>query len=533
MHSFTAAGETTWTATSWGRRTSTGSTRNALMKQEIHYKARQRVLKEQYRPKILLSEQSFKVLPKPQTYIDQARQRYLRRTASATALTPSSHSGNLTNWSFKQASRPKPTPQTLANATISPNQSIALPDWLRERKDFAQTVKRMRTLLATTPAEICEREASKRSPEEKQTLLQYLGQLEFFTNLPSQVLSDVADKMRTFSYEKGNFLTQQGEKGDCMFVLASGNVEVLIDSKRIAEFTACHVIGEAALQLDVPRTASVAALTSVTALRLSRLDFESTLSVFKKKERRFAVDFLSAGSVLGRLGLAKLQRLSTILISTSFSPGQVIYDVGNISQSFYILREGQVVIEAYATVEDTLRTPVNTHAWRLRQVSRKVRVLIRESSPGDVFGLADLPARKGRKTRATAKAPCLCYIINLHQFLELFTERDLEELLLCEDMRLPKMQELVEKAHEDLTVMKEKRRSLLRAYSIADDKFAVREWCMDKKTKRMKGWMTFMRKCMATEVANMQRKVVSTHKSMRLVTSLSQLQALSEVKPKA
>jgi len=189
MHSFTAAGETTWTATSWGRRTSTGSTRNALMKQEIHYKARQRVLKEQYRPKILLSEQSFKVLPKPQTYIDQARQRYLRRTASATALTPSSHSGNLTNWSFKQASRPKPTPQTLANATISPNQSIALPDWLRERKDFAQTVKRMRTLLATTPAEICEREASKRSPEEKQTLLQYLGQLEFFTNLPSQVLA--------------------------------------------------------------------------------------------------------------------------------------------------------------------------------------------------------------------------------------------------------------------------------------------------------------------------------------------------------
>jgi CRP-like cAMP-binding protein len=391
----------------------------------------------------------------------------------------------------------------------------------------------MRTLLATTPAEICERDYSKRSPEEKLTLMQYLSELEFFSNLPNPVLSDVADKMRTFPYEKGSFLTKQGEKGDCMFVLAAGSVEILIDNRRVAEFSACHVIGEAALQLDVPRTASVAATSSVLALRLSRLDFESTLSVFKKKERRSAVDFLSSSSVLSTLGLPKLQRLSTILISTAFTPGQVIFDVGAISQSFYILREGQVTIEAYATVEDSLRTPVNKHAWRLKQVSRKIRVLIRESSPGDVFGLADLPSRKGRKTRATAKSPCFCYIINLHQFLELFTERDLDELLICEDMRLPKMQELVAKAHEDLTVMKEKRKSLLRAYNIADEKFAGRDWAMDQKTKRMKGWMNFMRKCMATEVANMQRKVVSTHKSMRLVSSLSELQALTEVKPKS
>ena len=469
---------------------------------------------------------------KPHTYIQQARLRYLRRTASTSTVNQSYTVGNVTTRSFLRHSLSKTIKPAPDSMDLTREEAISLPKWLHDRKDFVATVKKMKTLLATTPAEICEREANRRSPEEKQTLLQFLTDLEFFEKLPNQVLCDVADKMRTMKFESGSLLTKQGEKGDCMYVLAEGNVDILIDGRKVAEFSAVRVIGEAALQLDVPRTASVAAVSLVTALRLSRLDFESTLSVFKKKERRTAVEFLSTWSVLQSLGLPKLQRLSTILISTSFSTGQVIYDVGDISQSFYILRSGKVNIEAYATIEETMRTPVNTHAWRLRQLSKKVRVLIRESEAGDVFGLADLPARKGRKTRASAKIDCTCYIINLHQFLELFTERDLEELLLCEDMRLPKMQELVDKAHEDLNLMKDKRRALLRAYDIADDKFAVRDWCMDKKTKRMKGWMNFMRNCMQSEVSNMRRKVVSTQKATRVVNSLSELQAISEVKPK-
>ena len=160
-------------------------------------------------------------------------------------------------------------------------------------------------------------------------------------------------------------------------------------------------------------------------------------------------------------------------------------------------------------------------------------MLLKENSSGSVFGLADLPSKKGRRTRASAKGQSVCFIINLHQFLELFTERDLDQLLLCEELRIPKTQELIEKVHEDLELMAKKRKSMLKAYNISDDKFAARDWIVDRKTKRMRGWMQFMRRCMATEVASMHRKVVSTSKTMKLVNSLTALQNLKEAKVKA
>ena len=368
--------ETSASHTSWGRRTSTGSTRAALMKQEIQYQAHQRILKERYRPKILISEPSLSKLKRPQTYIKEARDKYLVKRAAklnTTEETISTRATTLRPASSLQghSSMKKTRSQLSISSDVTPlaDRSIAIPDWLCERKDFQQTIKRMKTSEAMTPAQICEHESGERSPEEKRTLLTFLKELEFFTNLPGAVLGDVSDKMRTFTYDPQSFrnphsVAKQGEKGDCMFVITSGTVFVLIDGKKVADFTGNRVVGEAALQLDVPRTASLLAHTQVVALRLSKIDFESTISVFKKKERRSAVDFLMRESVLNSLGHAKLQRLSSLLISTKFEPGQVVYDVGDVSQSFYIVREGSIDIETYVNIDQTTRWPVDTHSWK-------------------------------------------------------------------------------------------------------------------------------------------------------------------------
>jgi CRP-like cAMP-binding protein len=187
-----------------------------------------------------------------------------------------------------------------------------------------------------------------------------------------------------------------------------------------------------------------------------------------------------AESVLEIFGLAKLQRLSNVIISAKFEEGQVIYEVQDVSQSFYVVREGVVNIEAYVTVEESKRWPVSYHAWQLNQLSRKFRVQLKECKSGDVFGLADLPDKKGRKTRAIAITAATCFIINLHQFLELFTRRDLDQLLHCEELRLPHAHELVEQVHADLNSVVEKRDSMLKAYNLTDDKFMSRDWLVDK-----------------------------------------------------
>ena len=71
---------------------------------------------------------------------------------------------------------------------------------------------------------------------------------------------------------------RQGEEGDAFYAIGSGRVEVLQDGRRIRELGPGGSFGEIALLRDVPRTATVRALTPVRVFRLDREGFHRVVA---------------------------------------------------------------------------------------------------------------------------------------------------------------------------------------------------------------------------------------------------------------
>jgi CRP-like cAMP-binding protein len=81
-------------------------------------------------------------------------------------------------------------------------------------------------------------------------------------------------------YEAGDVIFEQGDVGDCMFVVRSGQVEVVRDGQRIALLGEGQYFGEAALLSGEPRSAAVRAVQASNLLSISKADFKKLLGTF-------------------------------------------------------------------------------------------------------------------------------------------------------------------------------------------------------------------------------------------------------------
>ncbi len=84
----------------------------------------------------------------------------------------------------------------------------------------------------------------------------------------------LAKNCDTVSLAKGERLFNQGDAGDALYIIVDGTASILIsdgeNENTVRECGVDEVIGELALLADTPRSASVEAVTDLTALRLRR-----------------------------------------------------------------------------------------------------------------------------------------------------------------------------------------------------------------------------------------------------------------------
>ena len=89
-----------------------------------------------------------------------------------------------------------------------------------------------------------------------------LARVGLFGSLPGQTLTKLADRMRRDEVAAGSVIVREGEPGDRFYVLLSGVAGVSqseLGGRRVLQ--AGEFFGEVALAMNVPRTASVVAMT--------------------------------------------------------------------------------------------------------------------------------------------------------------------------------------------------------------------------------------------------------------------------------
>lgn len=105
-----------------------------------------------------------------------------------------------------------------------------------------------------------------------------LRQLPAFAALEADDLSEVLAHGAWINLPPGESIIEQGEAGDAFYAIRSGQVEVLEDDAVVSTLGPGAHFGEIALLMDVPRTATVVALTPLRVFRLDRDGFERAVA---------------------------------------------------------------------------------------------------------------------------------------------------------------------------------------------------------------------------------------------------------------
>jgi voltage-gated potassium channel len=103
-----------------------------------------------------------------------------------------------------------------------------------------------------------------------------VAQVPFFQTVGASTIAEVARLLRPRDYPAGAVIVRRGEPGDCMYFIASGEVEIGISPEPL-RLGPGEFFGEIALLTGTPRMATVVAAEACTLLRLDIVEFRELM----------------------------------------------------------------------------------------------------------------------------------------------------------------------------------------------------------------------------------------------------------------
>ena len=108
-------------------------------------------------------------------------------------------------------------------------------------------------------------------------LARLLGHVDLFDGLDPSTLEALADQLEVEYVSAGSTIVEEGEAGDCLYIVDSGRLRVskMVDGSEIVlrELSRADVVGEMALLDDRPRSATVRAVRDSRIYRLGASSF--------------------------------------------------------------------------------------------------------------------------------------------------------------------------------------------------------------------------------------------------------------------
>uniref|UniRef100_T1K6W5 cGMP-dependent protein kinase n=1 Tax=Tetranychus urticae TaxID=32264 RepID=T1K6W5_TETUR len=219
----------------------------------------------------------------------------------------------------------------------------------------------------------------------------------------------IVDAMYDKTFEKNDFLCEQGAYGTHLFVTASGSFQVIANGRPVKTIGPGKVIGELAILYNCTRTASVQALTKSGVWVLDRKVFQAIMinTSHNKRERYRA--FLKSVPLLQSLDEELIARIVDVI--ELFPEGNYICRQGYHGDSFYIVANGSVRVTQEIPIKDS---------------KVKEEKILRTLKKGDYFGEQALLSGGNLRTANVISEECECLVLDSNSFYSLVG--DLNEL---------------------------------------------------------------------------------------------------------
>ncbi|KAF8373784.1 egl-4, partial [Pristionchus pacificus] len=240
----------------------------------------------------------------------------------------------------------------------------------------------------------------------KQLIRDAVHKNDFLKQLAKEQIIELVECMYEMRARSGQWVIQEGEPGDRLFVVAEGDLTVSREGIPLGTMRPGTVMGELAILYNCTRTASVQALTDVQLWVLDRSVFQMITMRLGMERQQQLMSFLTKVSIFENLPEDRISKIADVLDQDYYAGGHHIIRQGEKGDTFFIINNGQVKVTQQIEGESE---------------PREIRVL----NQGDFFGERALLGDELRTANIIAMNPGVEVLtLDRESFLKLIGDID-------------------------------------------------------------------------------------------------------------
>ena len=242
--------------------------------------------------------------------------------------------------------------------------------------------------------------------EQKERIREKCMQSFLFNSLEEKELKTVIDSFEEKRYKTGQNVITQGEEGDVLYLVDSGDLDCEKVFKAgdpptyLKTYHPGESFGELALLYNAPRAATIRAKTDAICWALDRECFNNIVKNAAMQKRERYESTLKKVELLKTIDPYELGQICDALKTQNFKKGDYIIKQGDRGDVFYILDEG------------------SAHAEKVFEEGKPAQS-VKDYKSGDYFGELALLKGEPRAASIVADANCKCLSLDRMAFKRL------------------------------------------------------------------------------------------------------------------
>ncbi|CAD8156046.1 unnamed protein product [Paramecium pentaurelia] len=412
--------------------------------------------------------------------------------------------------------------QSIRNSLLYQNEDwgkFEFPSWLKSRTDFMKLRKSKHFDYHLQVFSICEQDPFRRSEELIEIVAHYLVKLDFFRLMPYKMIKQISSRLQAKSYEEDEIICKKGEKGDSMYIIFDGKVEVIGQKKQV--LGPKSLIDRNSLEFDYFRNNTLQAITVTHLLILNRIEYITILNHNMKAEHLNHERFIKSHQLFSHFPDERLNKFCSLLQGKYLTTNETLYSIGDLIDYLYIVKQGTLARQIVMDLEDQNRWPINQKKWLSQIITRTISFNI-EFEIGQLVGYSDIidsdfDSEKKRKETIYAKTDCFLLYVSKSQFFQVFTQADIQYFQNYQNQNPPLTQEqLVKDTRQKQNEQKQKLQMVNQAIYSHLRQFSFDYETLKKKEQKYEQ-VTKNQKKASREFTN-RYKIIRREKKLKLIS---------------
>ena len=192
-------------------------------------------------------------------------------------------------------------------------------------------------------------------------LMNLTKNLKIFENIAGSIEhQNICGAITLAAFKPNETIIKQGDIGDCLYYILHGLVSIQLSiqidtgiqdknqivnvEKNIGELKDGEIFGELALIYNIPRTASIIALTETSLIKIDKNPFNRYLKNLFEGQLQDQIEFLQICPIFNKLPKDLIIKLGIRSVIKKYATGQVILKNDSKCDSIFVIRRGTVKV---------------------------------------------------------------------------------------------------------------------------------------------------------------------------------------------